>query len=52
VSERLNAHLADELTAVNQYMVHAEMCDNWGTSDFTKRFSMEALSRGTRIAMK
>jgi bacterioferritin len=30
VIEQLNARLADELTAVNQYMVHAEMCDNWG----------------------
>jgi bacterioferritin len=30
VIEHLNARLADELTAVNQYMVHAEMCDNWG----------------------
>ena len=20
----------DELTAINQYMVHSEMCDNWG----------------------
>jgi len=30
VMARLNARLADELTAVNQYMVHAEMCDNWG----------------------
>jgi bacterioferritin len=28
--EALNSLLADELTAVNQYMVHAEMCDNWG----------------------
>jgi bacterioferritin len=26
----LNALLADELTAINQYMVHSEMCDNWG----------------------
>ena len=30
IIEQLNARLADELTAVNQYMVHAEMCDNWG----------------------
>ena len=30
VIEFLNSLLADELTAVNQYMVHAEMCDNWG----------------------
>ncbi len=25
----LNSLLADELTAINQYMVHSEMCDNW-----------------------
>lgn len=30
VIENLNSLLADELTAVNQYMVHAEMCENWG----------------------
>lgn len=30
VIETLNSLLADELTAVNQYMVHSEMCDNWG----------------------
>jgi bacterioferritin len=29
VIEHLNTRLAEELTAVNQYMVHAEMCDNW-----------------------
>jgi len=30
VIEMLNYLLADELTAISQYMVHAEMCDNWG----------------------
>jgi bacterioferritin len=30
VIERLNDLLADELTAINQYMVHSEMCDDWG----------------------
>ncbi len=30
VLERLNARLREELTAVNQYMVHSEMCANWG----------------------
>ena len=29
IIEALNARLAEELTAINQYMVHAEMCDNW-----------------------
>ncbi len=27
--EKLNDLLADELTAINQYMVHSEMCENW-----------------------
>jgi bacterioferritin len=26
----LDRLLADELTAINQYMVHSEMCENWG----------------------
>ena len=26
----LNQLLADELTAISQYMVHSEMCENWG----------------------
>ena len=29
ILEVLNELLADELTAINQYMVHSEMCDDW-----------------------
>jgi bacterioferritin len=28
--DTLNALLADELAAINQYIVHAEMCEDWG----------------------
>ena len=27
---KLNSLLAEELTAINQYIVHSEMCENWG----------------------
>ncbi len=30
IIEQLNLLLADELTAINQYMVHSEMCADWG----------------------
>ena len=30
VIEHLNARPSEELTAINQYMVHSELCDNWG----------------------
>jgi bacterioferritin len=30
IIEILNDLLSDELTAINQYMVHSEMCANWG----------------------
>jgi len=30
VIERLNARLSDELAATNQYVLHAEICENWG----------------------
>jgi bacterioferritin len=28
--QKLDQLLAEELTAINQYMVHSEMCANWG----------------------
>jgi bacterioferritin len=30
IIEALNARLAEELTAVNQYFIHSEMSENWG----------------------
>ena len=36
VLETLNHLLIDELTAISQYMVHAEMCDNWGYGKVAK----------------
>ena len=30
IIKRLNVLLADELKAIGQYMVHSEMCANWG----------------------
>lgn len=29
IIEKLNSLLADELTAINQYIVHSELCENW-----------------------
>jgi bacterioferritin len=43
IIERLNALLADELTAVNQYIVHSEMCDNWGYAKLHKTVEERAI---------
>jgi len=41
--EVLNSLLADELTAVNQYMVHSEMCDSWGYARLHERIEKRAI---------
>ena len=43
IIERLNVLLADELTAINQYMVHSEMCANWGYERLHKAIEKRAI---------
>ena len=43
IIERLNALLADELTAISQYMVHSEMCANWGYERLHKAVEKRAI---------
>lgn len=41
--ESLNSLLADELTAINQYIVHSEICANWGYEKLHKHFEKRAI---------
>ncbi len=41
--DTLNALLADELTAINQYIVHAEMCEDWGYGKLHQSFEKRAI---------
>ncbi len=41
--ETLNSLLADELTAINQYIVHSEMCANWGYDQLHNTFEKRAI---------
>jgi bacterioferritin len=44
VVETLNVLLADELAAINQYMVHSEMCDNWGYERLHEAIEQRAIT--------
>lgn len=41
--EKLNSLLADELTAISQYMVHSEMSENWGYGKLHKLVEKRAI---------
>ena len=43
VIEQLNRALREELTAINQYFVHAEMCENWGYDRLAKYIRMQSI---------
>jgi bacterioferritin len=52
VIETLNSLLADELTAINQYMVHAEICENWGydkLGDVIQKRAVEEMKHAERL---
>ena len=48
----LNEVLTGELTAINQYFVHAKMCDNWGyqrLASHTRDESIDEMKHAERI---
>src|ERR1051326_6389394 len=48
----LNEALKEELTAINQYFLHAEMCENWHYSklgDFIKKQSIDEMKHAETL---
>ena len=43
IIDKLNFLLADELTAISQYMVQAEMCANWGFKHLAEAVEKRAI---------
>ena len=43
VIEQLNKALREELTAINQYFLHAEMCENWGYEKLSEYIKMQSI---------
>jgi len=43
VLEQLNKALREELTAINQYFLHAEMCENWGYDRLSEYIKMQSI---------
>jgi bacterioferritin len=52
IIEILNEVLTAELTAVNQYFLHAKMCENWGfhrLAEYTKHESIDEMRHAERV---
>jgi len=43
VIAELNKALREELTAINQYFLHAEMCENWGYSRLAEYIKKQSI---------
>src|ERR1035437_7721420 len=41
--DKLNQLLLEELTAINQYFVHAEMCENWGYTKLSRYIKKQSI---------
>ena len=52
VIAQLNIALKEELTAINQYFLHAEMCHNWGyhkLGDYIKKQSIDEMKHAEEL---
>ena len=52
VINQLNLALREELTAINQYFLHAEMCHNWGyhgLGAFIKKQSIDEMKHAEKL---
>ena len=52
IIETLNEVLAAEITAINQYFIHAKMCENWGYEqlyDFNEDNSIEEMKHAEKL---
>jgi len=52
VIAELNKALREELTAINQYFLHAEMCENWGynrLSEYIKKQSIGEMNHAEAL---